>query len=93
MYTDNTQVMSMVNTGRSTSVPCMFWLRELFWLSVLYNFHLVASHVKSEDNILPDFLSRLFDRKRNSSIPCHLIWDLCCYRAGEFEDPITSLPE
>ena len=78
VYTDNTQVMSMVNTGRSTSVPCMFWLRELFWLSVVYNFHLVASYIKSEHNVLQDFLSCLFDPKRKARIPYHLIWDLCC---------------
>ena len=38
LYTDNTQVMSMINTGRSTSTACMFRLRELFWLSVIFNF-------------------------------------------------------
>ena len=30
IFTDNTQVLQMVNTGRSSSTPCMFWIRELF---------------------------------------------------------------
>ena len=91
IYTDNTQVMAMVNTGRSTSVQCMFWLHELFWLSVIHNFHLVASYVRSVDNVVPDFLSRMYDPKRRASIPCHLMWDLCCYRSGRFKDPLTPV--
>ena len=42
IFTDNTQVLHMVNSGRTSSVPCMFWIKELFWLSYIYNFHLVA---------------------------------------------------
>ena len=38
----------MINTGRSTSVRCMFWLREIFWVAVLFNIHLVASYIRSE---------------------------------------------
>ena len=45
IFTDNTQVLHMINTGRSSSIQCMFWIRELFWLSVFHNFHLVASHI------------------------------------------------
>ena len=93
LYTDNTQVMSMINTGRSSSTECMFWLRELFWVSVLYNFHIVASYVRSSDNVVPDFLSRFFDVKRRASIPPHLTWDLCCYRSGRVKDPIVCIPE
>ena len=89
LYTDNTQVMYMINTGRSSSIRCMFWLRELFWYSVIYNFHLVASHVRSEDNTVPDFLSRFFDPNRKLPLPSDLIEGLCCYRSGRVEDPIA----
>ena len=92
IYTDNTQVMSMINTGRSSNPECMFWLRELFWLSYVYNFQLVASYVRSVDNVVPDFLSRFYDPKRKVTIPVHLTWDLCCYRSGRVEDPVTQVP-
>lgn len=59
LLSDNTQVVSMVATGRSTSPLCMQWLRELFWLSVIYNFHLISAYIPSEDNTIPDYLSRI----------------------------------
>ena len=31
-----------------------------FWLSFLFNFHLVASHISSVNNVVPDYLSRIF---------------------------------
>ena len=40
LYTDNTQVMAMIATGRSSNVDAIFWIRELFWLSFIYNFHI-----------------------------------------------------
>ena len=40
LWIDNTQVMQMVLTGRSRSVKCMGWLRDLFWVCAFYNIHL-----------------------------------------------------
>ena len=57
ILTDNTQVLQMIYCGRSLSVLCVFWIRELFWLSFIYNFHLVASYIATHDNIISDFLS------------------------------------
>ena len=91
VYTDNTQVLMMINTGRSSNLDCMCWLRELFWLSFLLNFHIVSSHILSVDNVIPDFLSRLFDPKRRGSIPSNLTQGLCCYRFGGVEDQVASL--
>ena len=82
LWTDNTQVMQMILTGRSRSVNCMGWLRDLFWICAIYNIHIVASHIKSVDNIVPDYLSRLFDTKHKGSISVELLQDLCCYRDG-----------
>ena len=80
VLTDNTQVLSMINTGRSSSVRCMFWIRELFWLSFLYNFHLVASHIGTHDNVIPDYLSRLFSSVPVHSPPSSLTSSLCCFQ-------------
>ena len=92
VFTDNTQVMSVINTGRSRSARCMAWVRELFWISFLYNFHMVASRVSYKENVVPDFLSRFFDPKRSATIPRFLTWDLCCFRQGRVEDPVAYLP-
>ena len=91
IYTDNTQVLYMINTGRSSSVRCMCWLREIFWLSFVYNFHLVATYVRSVDNVVPDYLSRFFDSKRKASIPSPLTIDLCCFRSGNVRDPVDEV--
>lgn len=55
---DNSQVITMLRTGRSTNGQCMRWLRELFWLSFIYNIQLVGVHIRSADNTLADCLSR-----------------------------------
>lgn len=49
----------MLRTGRSRSVICMSWLRELFWLCFVFNVQLIPVHVKSGDNVRADILSRL----------------------------------
>ena len=80
LITDNTQVMHMINTGRSASIQCMQWIRELFWLSFVYNFHVVATHIASVDNIIPDFLSRYYDPKNTSIPPAILTNHFCCFQ-------------
>ena len=92
VITDNTQVRQMINTGRSSSVMCMQWLRELFWVTVVYNIHLVASYIKSENNVLPDFLSRLFDSRRTGTPPVELLNSLCCFRVPGIEAADAGLP-
>ena len=85
LWTDNTQVLQMINKGRSRSVRCMGWLRELFWACVVHNVQVVASHISSVDNVIPDYLSRLFDQRRMGKIPVELLLGLCCYREGSVE--------
>ena len=92
VFTDNTQVMTAINTGRSSSIQTMSILRELFWLSFIFNFHIVASYIRTSDNLVPDFLSRYFDTKRCASIPPHLLWDLCCFRDGLIVDQVEGAP-
>ena len=38
--TDNTQAMAFINNGTCKNSIAMSWLREIFWISVRYNFHL-----------------------------------------------------
>ena len=59
IVTDNTQVQSWVNSGRSISPYAMAWLRELFWVAAFYNLNIKAGRISSEDNIWADALSRL----------------------------------
>lgn len=54
---DNSQVVTMLNTGRSGNVKCMRWLREIFWLSFIFNVQLVGIYIKSTDNTIADYLS------------------------------------
>ena len=89
--TDNTQVQQMVNTGRSKSVRCMWWLRELFWLSVVHNFHLVARRIKSKDNIIPDFLSRCTDKRCAKGLPVFMVSSLCCRASLTKEAPLLPI--
>lgn len=44
-WSDNTQVVSSINRGTSTSSYSMCLLRDIFWDSVRHNFHLVSRHI------------------------------------------------
>ena len=61
VYTDNMTTKYILNSGTSRNKKSMEWLRELFWLSAINNFHLTARHIKGTDNVLSDRLSRLDD--------------------------------
>lgn len=56
--TDNLQVSHLLRTGRGTNHTCMFWLRELFWICLVYNIVIYPVYIASEDNVLADLLSR-----------------------------------
>ena len=74
-YSDNTQVVSCVNRGTSSNVHCMSMLREIFWFSAMYNFHITCRHVRGVDNYLPDLLSRI---SRGSDLSVISDFPLCC---------------
>jgi len=44
-YTDSNSVVHTVNSGTSTIKESMSWLRELFWLAAVHNFHLTAYYL------------------------------------------------
>lgn len=78
-YSDNTQVVSCINTGRSINSVSMNMLRDIFWYSAYYNFHLVGRHVKGKLNVLPDLLSRIF---ATNDLSLTLDNNLFCRRIG-----------
>lgn len=59
VYTDSSCVMYMVNKGTSTNRVAMQLIRELFWITVKFNCHLSARHIRGVDNFASDFVSRL----------------------------------
>ena len=78
--TDNTQVMHMLNTGRSTNKKCMQWIREMFWLSVKLNFHIKSVYIPTKDNIICDSLSRWGESSARARLLDAVSPDsFCCY--------------
>ena len=59
IFTDNTQVMYMLRKGTSTNSTCMEWLREIFWITKIFNIRIVAKNVNTKSNMVADTLSRL----------------------------------
>lgn len=57
--TDNTQAMAFIKNGTCRNPIAMFWLREIFWISVQYNFHLRSRLLPGKLNQHADRLSRL----------------------------------
>lgn len=78
-YTDNLQVVTAINTGRSSNAHSMGMLRDIFWDSVTKIYHLVSSHIPGIYNIGPDLLSRL---PSNNSGECLTELCLCCRSSG-----------
>ncbi|CAG2187341.1 unnamed protein product [Mytilus edulis] len=61
VYCDNAATVSCINKCTSKNAILMSFLRELFWLSATYNFHIIAKHVPGKENVLADHISRLHD--------------------------------
>jgi len=59
IYTDNTQALANINKGSNRNPVVMMWLRELFWLSAQFNFHITARYISTKQNWISDGLSRL----------------------------------
>ena len=59
LHTDNTQAMAFRNKGSCKNPTAMDWLREIFWLSALYNFRLTSRHITGLANVFADRLSRV----------------------------------
>lgn len=75
LRTDNTQVISMVNCGRSSNTSCMCLIRKIFWLCIFYDIYLTARYLAGCDNQIADLLSRIDDQSLPAVVDSCL---LCC---------------
>ena len=79
IFTDNTQVMYMLRKGTSTNSTCMEWLREIFWITKIFNIRIVAKYVNTKSNLVADTLSRLlYIRNEGEARKCLEGSGLCC---------------
>lgn len=79
LYSDNTQVVSLLSNYVSANKNCMSLLRELFWILVSHDIQLEPHYIATENNSVADALSRLPYRDtayKNSSILQST--QLCC---------------
>lgn len=79
LHSDNTQVITMVATGRSKNTQAMCLLREIFWICALYNIDLRATYINTKDNQLADKLSRIptdIDNLKTYGMPISFMF--CC---------------
>ena len=74
VYSDNTQVVNMVNKGISSNKVAMDMLRDIFWDCATGNIYLTARYLSTKDNIVCDFLSQINSDTKYSDLPCFL----CC---------------
>lgn len=63
-FIDNTQVEAGIHSGKSINPFSMAWLRELFWVSAMFNIELIPVRVPSDENIVADASSRLNEYSR-----------------------------
>ena len=57
---DNQAAVAMINKGTTANPQVMEWLRDLFWLSAIYNFRITASYIPGVDNVFADFLLKFY---------------------------------
>lgn len=79
-FSDNLQVVSLVNTGNVVNEYCMSIMRFIFWESVRNNFQLVAEYVPGENNVVADYLSRIAVQGKIFKTN----FELCCSGSGNF---------
>lgn len=78
-FSDNSQVVSMINKGTSGSTVAMTFIRSIFWSGALNNYHLTARHVRGVDNVVADCLSRIHVKGLSTINDLNL----CCSRKKE----------
>ena len=61
VYCDNTVAVAILSKRTKKGYKMMHFLRGLFWLSAVYNFHIKAFHVAGKHNVVADNISRLHE--------------------------------
>ena len=59
IYSDNSVTVASINKGTARNKTIMRGLRSLFWLSAIFNFHLVARFIPGISNTVADSASRV----------------------------------
>ena len=72
VFTDSTAAQGIINKGSCKEPLVMQALRELFWLSATYNFHITALHLARQFNQESDWASCLHDWKNIVLIDMYL---------------------
>lgn len=79
LFSDNTQVLSMISSGRSRNPIAMGLLRELFWCCSINKIDLRATYINTGDNVFADKLSRLpSDVCKINAFGLPLKFSVCC---------------
>lgn len=78
IYTDSTLVKYMLRKGVSANKTCMSWLRELYWLCVIYDIHVETEYINTKDNVLADALSRMMYSSHDGLDDNLTLSGLCC---------------
>jgi hypothetical protein len=60
---DNMATVASINKTTTRSAELLVLIREIFWLSVQFNFKLTASFIPGKENVLADRISRLHSRE------------------------------
>ena len=68
IHLDNVTTVSAINKGTSRNPFIMACLRQLFWLSAMYNFHISARFLLGISNTVADDISRLHEPGRLEKI-------------------------
>ena len=79
VFTDNTQVMFMLLNGGSVNECCCNWIREIFWLTAIYNIDLIPKYINTKSNLVADTLSRVAYPQTSKRVVEFLLGsNLCC---------------
>ena len=61
IHSDNKTAVNIINKGSTPDQTIMTELRQLFWLSALFNFRITAQYIKGKHNTVADAISRLHE--------------------------------
>lgn len=79
VYTDNTQVLNMILSGRSKNFQAMDLIREIFWCCALYNIDLEACYISTKENVFADKLSRIkLPIRTDHAFGMPVMFSFCC---------------
>lgn len=81
-FSDNSQVIYMLNKGTSLSPLAMVFIRSIFWYSAIFNFHITGRYIRGIDNVVVDCLSRVYAKGLHVLRPLNL----CCFRNEAFDE-------